>query len=371
MLELGFVYYPYQGDETSRLGQVALAPRAIYNCADGKILIMAPEQAMWDRMVELMGNPDWTHEELFKDRFARAQNADALNILVEQWTQERKVADLFHEAQAHRIPAAPVNTMARAYADEQLASRRFFVPLPNADPKAAPILVPSAPFKSTAMGWTMRRPAPRLGEHNDEILRRPPTRAQRRPPRRRRAAKEGPLAGVRVLDFCWVWAGPFCTLQLAHLGAEVIRVETSKRPDINRGIPPFADRQPGLNRGGSFNQWNQGKLSLQLDLSRPEAIEIAINWSPHVDVVTENYAPGVIQRMGLGYEALRAIKPDLIMLSLSGYGQTGPLQPLRQLWRDDRRTVGTVRRHGLCGRHPARGRDQLRRPGRRHLRRCA
>ena len=137
MLELGFVYYPYQGDQTSRLGQIALAPRAIYNCADGKILIMTPEQAMWDRMVEMMGNPDWVDEELFKDRFARAQNADALNILIEQWTQERKVLDLFREAQAHRIPAAPVNTMAIAYADEQLASRQFFVPLPNDDPESA------------------------------------------------------------------------------------------------------------------------------------------------------------------------------------------------------------------------------------------
>ena len=323
MLELGYVYYPYQGEQTSRLGQVALAPRAIYNCADGKILIMTPEQSMWDRTVEMMGHPDWVDEELFKDRFARARNADALNILIEQWTQERKTLDLFREAQAHRIPAAPVNTMANAYADEQLASRQFFVPLPNEDPKSAPIMVPGAPFKSTAMAWTMRRPAHRLGQHDDEILRRPAAPAKA-PDGPRVPGTEGPLAGVRVLDFCWVWAGPFCTLQLAHLGAEVIRVETSKRPDINRVIPPFADKQPGLNRGGSFNQWNQGKQSLQLDLSRPEAVEICRQLVPHVDLVTENYAPGVIERMGLGYERLRAIKPDLIMLSLSGYGQSGP-----------------------------------------------
>ena len=323
MLELGYVYYPYQGDQTSRLGQIALAPRAIYNCADGKILIMTPEQAMWDRMVEMMGHPDWVDEELFKDRFVRAENSDALNILIEQWTQERKVLDLFREAQGYRIPAAPVNSMATAYADEQLAARQFFVPLPNNDSIAAPIMVPGAPFKSTATGWTMRRPAPRLGQHDDEIRRRAtsPTKAPEGP---RVPGTEAPLAGVRVLDFCWVWAGPFCTLQLAHLGAQVMRVETAKRPDINRVIPPFADKQPGLNRGGSFNQWNQGKLSLELDLSRPEAIEICHQLVPHVDLVTENYAPGVIERMGLGYERLRAIKPDLIMLSLSGYGQSGP-----------------------------------------------
>jgi crotonobetainyl-CoA:carnitine CoA-transferase CaiB-like acyl-CoA transferase len=323
MLELSFVYYPYQGEQTSRLGQVALAPRAIYNCADGKILIMAPEQAMWDRMVEMMGNPDWAREEIFKDRFVRAQSADALNVLIEQWTLEHKTLEVFHEAQACRIPAAPVNTMARAYADEQLKEREFFVPLPSRDPKAPPILVPSAPFKSTAIGWSMSRPAPLLGEHNAEILNRAKPSAKAPAPLPP-PASEGPLSGVRVLDFCWVWAGPFCTLQLAHLGAQVIRIETSKRPDINRVIPPFLDKKPGLNRGGSFNQWNQGKLSLQLDLSRSEAIEIVRQLVPHVDIVTENYAPGVIDRMGLGYERLRAIKPDLIMLSLSGYGQTGP-----------------------------------------------
>ena len=134
----------------------------------------------------------------------------------------------------------------------------------------------------------------------------------------------GPLAGVRVLDFCWVWAGPYMTMQLAHLGAEVIRIESAKRPDINRTIPPFHERKAGLNRGGSFNQWNQGKRSLQLDLSRPEAIEIIYQLAAHCDVVTENYAPGSAERLGLTYERFRAVKPDIIMASLSGYGQTGP-----------------------------------------------
>ena len=71
-----------------------------------------------------------------------------------------------------------------------------------------------------------------------------------------------PLAGVRVADFTWVWAGPFCTEQLAHLGAEVIRVETAARQCVTRMLPPFAEFQPGPNRSGYFNQYNQGKLSL-------------------------------------------------------------------------------------------------------------
>jgi crotonobetainyl-CoA:carnitine CoA-transferase CaiB-like acyl-CoA transferase len=82
-----------------------------------------------------------------------------------------------------------------------------------------------------------------------------------------------PLAGIRVLDFTWAWAGPFCTMQLAHLGAEVIRVETTARPAcVTRLIPPFADDVAGPNRAGYFNQYNQGKKAITLNLTKPEAI---------------------------------------------------------------------------------------------------
>ncbi len=133
-----------------------------------------------------------------------------------------------------------------------------------------------------------------------------------------------PLDGVRVLDFTWAWAGPFSTLQLAHLGAEVIRLETAKRPCVTRAIPPFADNQPGPNRAGYFNQYNQGKRSVTLDIRSPAGGEIVKRLVKRSDVVVENFAGGVIGRMGFGYEALRAIKPDILMLSISGYGQTGP-----------------------------------------------
>ena len=135
---------------------------------------------------------------------------------------------------------------------------------------------------------------------------------------------ELPLSGVRVLDFTWAWAGPFCTLQLAHLGAEVIRLETSKRVCVTRAIPPFADNVPGPNRAGYFNQYNQGKRSVLLNLSKPEAQEIARQLVRHCDVAVQNFAAGVMDKLGLGYDRLREIKPDIIMASLSGYGQYGP-----------------------------------------------
>lgn len=133
-----------------------------------------------------------------------------------------------------------------------------------------------------------------------------------------------PLAGIRVTDFTWAWAGPYCTLQMAHMGAEVIRIESQKRPCVSRLIPSFADDVPGPNRAGYFNQYSQGKKSLQLDLGRPEGIEIAKQLIAKSDIVVQNFSAGAIDRMGLGYETLKQIKPDLIMVSICGYGQTGP-----------------------------------------------
>jgi len=133
-----------------------------------------------------------------------------------------------------------------------------------------------------------------------------------------------PLDGIRVADFTWVWAGPFCTLQLAHLGAEVIRVESAARPCVTRMLPPWPDGQPGLNRSGYFNQYNQGKLSLTLDLKQSEAVAVAKDLVARSDIVCENFAAGVMDRMGLGYAVLREIKPEIIMIALSGYGNSGP-----------------------------------------------
>jgi benzylsuccinate CoA-transferase BbsF subunit len=111
---------------------------------------------------------------------------------------------------------------------------------------------------------------------------------------------------------------------MAHMGAEVIRIESEKRPCVSRLIPSFADDIPGPNRAGYFNQYSQGKKSLQLDLGRPEGIEIAKKLVSKSDIVVQNFSAGAIDRMGLGYETLKQLKPDIIMISICGYGQTGP-----------------------------------------------
>jgi len=135
---------------------------------------------------------------------------------------------------------------------------------------------------------------------------------------------KSPLEGIRVADFCWAWAGPYGALQLAHLGAEVIRIESTTRMCPSRQIPPWAENERGVNRAGYFNQYNQGKRSLTLNLKKPEGVALAKQLVAKSDIVIENFAAGIMDKMGLGYEALRALKPDIIMISLSGYGATGP-----------------------------------------------
>jgi len=135
----------------------------------------------------------------------------------------------------------------------------------------------------------------------------------------------GPLDGVRILDFTWAWAGPHATLLLALLGAEVIKVESRRRLDHTRLRSLMTGpTMTSPDHSVIFSDLNLGKLSLTLNLSKPEAVKIAKRVAQISDVVIQNMRPGVMDRLGLGYDALRAVKPDIIMLSSSAVGATGP-----------------------------------------------
>jgi benzylsuccinate CoA-transferase BbsF subunit len=136
---------------------------------------------------------------------------------------------------------------------------------------------------------------------------------------------KGPLAGVRVLDFTWAWAGPHGTLLLALLGAEVIKVESRTRLDHTRVRSLMTGpTMASPDHSAIFNDLNVGKLSLTLDLKQPRAVELARQVARHSDVVTANMRPGVLDRLGLGYEALREVRPDIIVVCSSAVGSTGP-----------------------------------------------
>ena len=128
------------------------------------------------------------------------------------------------------------------------------------------------------------------------------------------------LEGFRVLDFTQYLAGPSCTRLLAEMGADVIKIEIAPLGDPIRANPPRRGR-----RSGYFIQQNRGKRSLCLDLASAQAQQIVKDLIPSIDVVVENFSPGVMARRGLDYEQLRAINPKLVMASISGFGQSGPL----------------------------------------------
>jgi crotonobetainyl-CoA:carnitine CoA-transferase CaiB-like acyl-CoA transferase len=137
--------------------------------------------------------------------------------------------------------------------------------------------------------------------------------------------KEYPLDGIRIVDFTWAWAGPYATLLLALLGAEVIKVESQRRLDHTRLRSLMTGPTlGGPNQSTVFNDINLNKLSLTLNLTQPKAIDIVKRLVRLADVVAQNMRPGVMDRLGLSYEVLRQIKPDIIMLSSSALGETGP-----------------------------------------------
>ncbi len=168
MLEMNFMHWSYGGRETSRLGQRLIGPWFMLDCSDGKIFVLCVEEDQWQRLVQLMGNPEWASEELFKDRLARGANADALKALMTEWVATWKVQDLFREGQKRRIPFAAVNRMNDLYGDEHLKERRFFVK--QTQPEVGTLEMPGAPFQFHGTPWSLRRPAPRLGEHTEAVF---------------------------------------------------------------------------------------------------------------------------------------------------------------------------------------------------------
>lgn len=137
--------------------------------------------------------------------------------------------------------------------------------------------------------------------------------------------KKQALGDLKIADFSWYIAGPSISMWLAHHGAQVIRIESLTKPDELRGIEPFKDGIAGINRSGCYANYNSNKYGMALNLNHPKGVDVAkriIKWS---DIVIENFTPGTMKRKWkLGYDEIKEIKPDIIMLSSSPLGQSGP-----------------------------------------------
>jgi crotonobetainyl-CoA:carnitine CoA-transferase CaiB-like acyl-CoA transferase len=187
----------------------------------------------------------------------------------------------------------------------------------------------------------------------------PETRSQERAPRRR----QGPLAGIRVCDFCWMGVGSVATRLLGDFGAEVIKIETRTRLDLPRRLPIYKgedrrtfgeeDPDPDPDKGGLFNNYCRNKLGVTIDLRQDRGRELAERLIARCSVVTENFAPGVMERWGFTYERLRELRPDVIYARMSGYGHSGPYGDYRSYGPVVQAVSGLSHISGLPGREPS------------------
>ncbi len=167
-LEMTFEYWPYMKMIATRLGQKPIQPVETMRCKDGYIYLCCIEEHQWRGFVEIMGNPEWAGEEIFKDRLTRALNWDVLKVFLEEWVGQHTVLDIYRKAQAKRVPFAPVSTMGDLLNSEHLKARGFFVEITH--PVAGTWKYPGAPLKYHRTPWEIRMPAPTLGQHNSEIF---------------------------------------------------------------------------------------------------------------------------------------------------------------------------------------------------------
>jgi crotonobetainyl-CoA:carnitine CoA-transferase CaiB-like acyl-CoA transferase len=244
-------------------------------------------------------------------------------------------AELIEGAKQRALLLVPVSTTADVVHSEQLAARHYWTPVEHPEHQDAyPYPGPFAKF--TTKPITYRRRAPLIGEHNAELLSTalkptisPDPLGSLRGPLDPRGGPPTPgplpaLAGLKVLDFTWVFAAPAGIRFLADYGATVIHVESATRPDALRTYAPYKDGVPGAERSGQYANVQAGKLGLSLNLKHPLAREAALRLVKWSDIVVESYSPKAMRAWNMHYEALREVKPNLIMMSSCLNGQTGP-----------------------------------------------
>ncbi len=293
---------------------------------DGWVGFMVVTGQQWLDFCAMVGRADWMDDPtlvVFANRLVRRAE---LGPAISGWMRERTTAEIVEVASAMRIPVAEIGNGRNVSTLDQFSANHWYVRNPRGG-----FLQPDVPYTlSNGAGRRPPSPAPRLGKQTAELLAtltgRPTT-----PPRPDGAPgdeRELPFAGMRVADFTGFWAGPIIGHFLAMFGATVIHVESAQRPDgMRMRSVRSMDEDQWWEWGCGFHGPNTGKLGLTLDLQSDEGRRLALELVRHCDVVIENYTPRVIDSWGLGYEQLRAVRPDVIMVRAPGFGLSGP-------WRD-------------------------------------
>jgi crotonobetainyl-CoA:carnitine CoA-transferase CaiB-like acyl-CoA transferase len=250
---------------------------------DGYLAISPREERQWAAWLTVMGSPDWGRDPRFATKPDRVANWGALHALISAWSRHHGKQWIADAARAAHVPSFPLREPAEQFESPQLEHRHFW--------RAIEVI-----------GRRVKAPAPPFGV----LIANPVAGATRSG-----AGGPLPLSGVRVLDFSWVIAGPTTTRYLAAMGAEVIKIEAPGRGDPGRA-------------SHLHTVLGQAKRGIVLDLKNREAVAVARALAAQSDVVIENFATVVMDRLGLGAEPLSALIPALVYVSASGLGRTGP-----------------------------------------------
>jgi crotonobetainyl-CoA:carnitine CoA-transferase CaiB-like acyl-CoA transferase len=297
-----------------------------WECRDGVIEFTASTDKHWFALMELLGHPaelsdpSWAHPNVrhpYEEKII-----EVMRPLIAAMGRE----DFFVRGQQLGLPCTLVNTVGQFADDPQPRSRDFFVRRPLAG--LGEFELPGEPFRCTEPVLAQyRRPAPRLGEDDAaEVARewRSPAADAPLPA----VAVPGPLSGIKVISFGTAIAGALSGTALADLGADVVKIESPSRPDNLRRLHAPGDphvREPsGADTSPMFANFNRTTRSVALDMKDPSSVALFLRLAAAADVIVENYAPGVMQRWGLGYEQIAAANPRIILLSLTGFGHSGP-----------------------------------------------
>lgn len=322
-METGTLFYTFTGQQPQRGGRLyptAAFPCGLFPASDGWISLVALQPQHWQALVEWIGDPRLATER-FKNGAERALARDEIDAVISAWSMQHSKQDLSREGQRRRIAVAAINTPREVAADAHLNEAKYFRTVTRDD--LGSLTLPGPPFGASVTPYRVSSAAPRLGEHTTQVLAaRPRSLAPETAPA---AARDLPLAGLRVVDLSWVIAGPVCTRFLADHGAEVIKVEALGGGDPVRHFGPWLEGQNSAPEGGAaFVLLNRNKRSVTIDLKRPEGVKLLLDLARSSDVFVDNFAAGTMERLGLGYAALQGANPKIIMAQLSGFGQSGP-----------------------------------------------
>lgn len=271
-----------------------LVPWRTYPCADGEAAIIGGPIRNWKKAAPLFEAPELLAPPLDSaaGRIAHREKAEAL---ISAWTRTQTKTHLFHTGQGLGLAWSYIATLPEVLACPQLAARAFFR---EVELEGRRLTVPGMPFHARPDALACR-----------PVSAQSPT------------VGAAPLEGLTVLDFTHDWAGPHAAHVLADYGATVIKIEYPGRLDGMRGA--YLDK---INAHPRLWQLHRNKRSITLDLKDPEHLALARQLVAGADVVLENGRPGVMERLGLGYEALKAIRPDIILVSMAAFGASGPYQ---------------------------------------------